>query len=314
MRARLLPSFTAFLLMLVAPAAMAEVKVVASIKPVHSLVAAVMAGAGEPDLIVEGASSPHDFALKPSQARLLEQADLVFWVGHELEAFLEKPLETIAARARSVELIDAEGLHLRQFEEPVEVAGEAEHAEEEEGDHHHHHEGTDGHIWLDAQNARAMVAAIADALAQADPGNAALYRSNAAATAGRLDALDREITDRLAPLGDRPYVTFHDAYGYFERRYGLAAGASITLSPEVMPGAERITAIRARLRADDTPCVFSEPQFEPKLIRTVTEDTHARTATLDPLGASLADGPDLYFDLMNDIADTMVDCLSSARG
>lgn len=326
--------------------ASAEVNVVASIKPVHSLVAAVMEGVGEPGLIIEGAGTPHNYALKPSQAQMLEQANLVFWIGHKLEAFLEKPLETIAANARSVELIDAHDLIRLDFREggAFEKHGHADHdeaaaaghddhddhgheksAEAGHGDDDHDHEKTaeagheghdhgafDAHVWLDPMNAKAMVHEIEEALIAADPDNAAKYEANAEAVSAKLDTLVAEVGTELEPVRDKRFIVFHDAYQYFEKRFGVTASGSITVSPEVMPGAERITEIRARMQELGAACVFAEPQFEPKLVSTVIEGTQARSGVIDPLGAELENGPDLYFKVIRNMATSIKTCLSEA--
>lgn len=334
----------------------ADVNVVASIKPVHSLVAAVMDGVGDPGLIMDGAGSPHNSALKPSQAQMLESADIVFWIGHELEAFLEKPLETIAANARSVELIDAHGLVRLPFREGGafddhghdEAAdhddhghekAEADHDEHDHDDHAHDkaeadhddhghddhgheqaeagHEGHDhgafdSHIWLDPVNAKAMVEEINEALAEADPANAARYAANAKAVMTRLDTLVTEVSAELAPIHDKGFIVFHDAYQYFEKRFNVTASGSITVSPEVLPGAERITEIRARVEELGASCVFAEPQFEPKLVATVTEGTRAKSGVIDPLGAGLDAGPEQYFNTIRAMATSIRTCLSEA--
>ena len=342
-----------------AVSASAEVKVVASIKPVHSLVAAVMEGVGEPGLIIEGAGSPHTYALKPSQAQMLESADIVFWVGHELEAFLEKPLETVGANAKSVELIDAHDLVKLGFREGGafekhdhgDEAGHDDHAHESEAGHDHDHEKAaeaghdhdhehekvadgghdhghdetaeagheghdhgefDAHVWLDPVNAKAMVHEIEEALAEADPDNAARYEANAAAVTARLDALIADVSSELEPVKGKGFIVFHDGYQYFENRFGITASGSITVSPEVMPGAERITEIRARVQELGAACVFAEPQFEPKLVSTVTEGTNARSGTLDPLGAELEDGAELYFQLIRNMSTSIKTCLGAA--
>lgn len=311
--------------------ASAEVNVVASIKPVHSLVAAVMEGVGAPGLIIEGAGSPHNYALKPSQAQMLEQANLVFWIGHEIEAFLEKPLETVGANARSVELIDAHDLIRLDFREggafethghdDHDKAVEAGHDDHDDHDHEkpteaghedHGHGAFDAHVWLDPMNAKAMVHEIAEALIAADPDNAAKYEANAETVSAKLDALIAEIGAELDPVKDKGFIVFHDAYQYFEKRFGVTASGSITVSPEVMPGAERITEIRARVQELGAACVFAEPQFEPRLISTVIEGTKARSGVIDPLGAELENGPDLYFQLIRDMASSIKTCLSEA--
>ena len=355
--------------------ALADVKVVASIKPVHSLVAAVMQGVGTPDLIVEGAGSPHTYALKPSQAKQLQQADLVFWMSHDLEAFLEKSIDGIATKAVSIPLMESHGLATLNFREGGAFDDHAhddhddhddekhddhdhekhddhddekhddhddekhddhdhkkhddhehekhdDHEHEKHDDHEHEkhddydghddhgHEGVDPHVWLDPENAKAMVHEIEEALAKADPANAATYESNAEAVMAQLDSLVAEIDGELAPVKGRGYIVFHDAYQYFENRFGVSAIGSITVSPEVLPGAERVSDLQEKVRSLDATCVFSEPQFEPRLVATITENTNAGTGVLDPLGASIDNGPNLYFTLIRNMARSLKDCLS----
>lgn len=386
--------FASTLLSSSAISAQADVNVVASIKPIHSLVAAVMEGVGEPELIIEGAGSPHTYALKPSQARDLENADVVFWLGHELEAFLEKPLEAIAGDAKSVELIDAHDLvklefreggafekHAHDDEDGHDEHGHDEHKHEEkahdehdhdehkheekahdehkhdehdhdehkheekahdEHDHDEHkheekahdehkhdehkheehahnedkhdehgHGAFDAHVWLDPANAKAIVHEIEETLIEADPDNAATYEANAEALMTKLDGLITEVSEDLAPIKDQGFVVFHDAYQYFEKRFGLSAIGSVTVSPEVMPGAERISDLQTKIKELNAVCVFSEPQFESKLVTTVTEGTSAKSAVLDPLGTEIEDGPELYFTLIRNMATSFKTCLSA---
>ena len=167
----------------------------------------------------------------------------------------------------------------------------------------------DPHVWLDPENAKAMVHEIEEALAKADPANAATYESNAEAVMAKLDSLVAEIDSELEPVKGRGYIVFHDAYQYFENRFGVSAIGSITVSPEVLPGAERISDLQEKVRSLDATCVFSEPQFEPKLVATVTENTNARTGVLDPLGAAIDKGPNLYFTLIRNMASSLKNCL-----
>ncbi len=369
-------------------AAKADINVVASIKPVHSLVAAVMEGVGTPALIVDGAASPHTYSLKPSQARELESADVVFWVGDEIEAFLEKPLEAIATNANTVELMDAHDLvklkfreggafddhghddeeehahdddhgheehaedkdddhdheehaeekhddhdHEEHAEEKHDDHGHEEHAEDKHDDHsehaeakhddHDHEEHADGHdghahgefdphVWLDPVNAKALVHVIEEVLVEADPDNAKKYEANAESLTKKLDGLVEEISAELAPVKEKGFIVFHDAYHYFEDRFGLSAVGSITVSPEVMPGAERVSELQSKVKDLSATCVFSEPQFEPKLVVTVTEGTQAKTGVLDPLGTSIENGPELYFTLLRDMSSSFKNCLAES--
>jgi zinc transport system substrate-binding protein len=298
--------------------------VVTSIKPIHSLVSAVMQGVGTPELIVDGAASPHTYNLKPSNARTLQDARVVFWVGPGLEAFLEKPLAALGSDAVVAELDDAPGLVKLPFreggafeahdheDEAGHDHGEAghDHAEHDHGDHDHGHGAYDTHLWLDPMNAKAMAAEITTTLVAADPANALTYEANAKALDQKLDALDKEIAATVAPVKDRPFVVFHDAYQYFEHRYKVRVAGSITVSPETIPGAQRVAEIHRKVGDLGATCVFAEPQFEPRLIDVVIEGTKARSGVLDPEAATLQAGPDLYFTLMRGIAASMKDCLS----
>jgi len=349
--------------------AKADVKVVASIKPVHSLVATVMQGVGAPDLIVEGAASPHTYSLKPSQARQLQEADLVFWIGHELEAFLEKPIDGIATGATIISLLDSHGLtkvtfrdggafddhghdtkhddhgHDAKHDDHGHDAKHDDHGHDETHDDHGHdekhddhghdekhddhghdakhddhghdekhddqgHDGFDPHVWLDPVNAKAIIHEIKEALSEADPDNAAAYAANASSALGRLDSLVTEIKAELQPVKGRGYIVFHDAYRYFETRFGMTATGSITVSPEVLPGAERVAELQEKVRHLKATCVFAEPQFKPKLVATVTENTDAGTGVLDPLGTLIDDGPELYFTLIRNMTRSLKDCLT----
>ncbi len=336
-------------ILLSSPVAAAGPNVVASIKPVHSLVASIMQGVGEPALIVEGAASPHTYNMKPSNAAALQAAKVVFWVGPGLEAFLDKPLDALSGGAKVVELSEVPGLEKLKFREGGAFEahdhghegheGEAGHGEEghkhTEGEaehdhaaapeaaaahdhdhahegHDHDHDGFDMHLWLDPQNAKAMAAAIEKTLAEADPDNAAAYKANLEKLNLRIDALDKSLVETVAPVKDKPFIVFHDAYQYFEHRYQVRVAGSITVSPEVLPGAERLSQIHAKIRELGATCVFAEPQFEPKLINVVIEGTPAKSGTLDPEAATLDAGPDLYFQLMEGIGTSLKTCLTSA--
>jgi zinc transport system substrate-binding protein len=296
--------------------------VVVSIKPIHSLVAAIMQGVGEPKLIVEGAASPHTFNMKPSNAAALQKADLIFWIGHGMEAFLEKPLEALPSKASVVTLEDAPGLHKLKFREGGVFEpeaddddghdhGAADGAEAVHDDGDHDLQGFDTHLWLDPMNAKAFAEEIERRLIQADPVNAERYQQNGADLMKKLDALNAELKTQLEPVKHKPFVVFHDAYQYFEHRYHVSVAGSITVSPETMPGAERISEIHQKVADLGATCVFAEPQFEPKLLRVVTEGTKARSGVLDPEAGALDPSPDLYFRLMRGLATSLKTCLSN---
>ena len=313
--------------------AQAKINVVASVKPVHSLVAAVMEGIGAPVLIVKGAASPHTYALKPSQAEQIEKADLVFWMGHSLETFLEKPLESLASKAMVVELMDSKGLkklemregggfdeHDHDDHDDHDEDGHNEHEDHSEEEHENHAEEShddhghgkfDVHVWLDPENAKVMANEIMEALKKVDPGNAKKYETNTKKVVEKLNRLVAEVSAKLESTKGKGFVVFHDAYQYFEERFGLKAVGSITVSPEVAPGVKRIKELKNKIKELNALCVFSEPQFKPKLVSTVVEGTKAKTGVLDPLGASIQNGPKLYFILIRDMANSLNKCLSN---
>lgn len=323
---RLLPA--ALCLCLLLPTRGESAEVVASIKPLHSIASSVMLGAGAPRLLVSGSASPHAFALKPSDAAALKSAALVLWIGPELESALEKPLATLVRPRAIMTVLDLPGLKVVEAREGGVWAGHA-HDGNVPGhmDHDHHKQAhahgrtadgaetpgkehhRDPHIWLDPANARVIANAFAEALARLEPANAALYRANAAAFAERLEALEREIEEAVGPLRGKPYVVFHDAYRYFEDRFGLEPAGAIAISPDRQPGARRVSEIRDTIIARKAACVFAEPQFEPRLQRRLVEVTGAKAGVLDPLGAELAKGPELYFSLMRNLTANLADCL-----
>jgi len=293
---------------------LAAPKVVVSILPLHSLVAGVMDGVGTPQLLIGANASPHDYALKPSDARALSEAELVVWVGEGLETVLEKPLQALAGKARVLELSTVEGMRLL----PTRKGGAWEADEHEEhgaahAGHGHAHGEIDSHLWLSPHNARRIVDAVAGQLSALDAGNAARYRANAVALDEQITALDGRLQAQLAPLRERPYIVFHDAYHYFEQAFGLHPAGAIAVSPDRRPGARRIAEIRQAIHDSGVACVFSEPQFRPAIVDVVLEGSAARHGVLDPLGSTLPAGKGQWFALMQGLADSLTGCLGDGR-
>lgn len=300
---------------LAAGPAAAEIKVAATIKPIHSLVAGVMGDAGTPALVLDGQTSPHVAALRPSQARMVEEADVVFAVGEGLELFLAKLVESRGEGLRLVELAEAPGVRLLAYRDAEgEEHGDESHGHSDDGhadDHDdHEHAGNDPHVWLDPENAKAMVRHIAAVLSEADPARTEVYRANGEALVGDLDGLSNEIAARIAPVKDRPFLVFHDAYHYLEARFGLNGLGGVVLTPETPPGARRLKAIRDRIAEAGVACVFSEPQFEIGYVATVIEGTGSRSASLDYLGVGVEAGPGAYRVILSELADSLAGCLA----
>ena len=282
-------------------AAGADLRVTASIAPLHSLVAQVMAGAGVPRLLIPAGTSPHGFALSPSQAGMLAEAEVVFWIGGGLESALAKPIATLAKAARVVALSRAPGL----VRLPVRHLGDEGH------DHGHGHGADDPHYWLDPENAKAMLAVVADTLAAADPARTDLYVRNAAAARAGIDALTADFMGRLARLKGRPFIVFHDAYQYLEHRFGLTARGILAVDPDRPAGARHIAELRARMVKLNVACLFTEPQFASRLATALIEGTQARIGVLDPLGTGFMPGPDLYGNMMTANLRAFEDCLGA---
>lgn len=283
--------FVVAILLLFSMPALAAPKVAVSIKPLHSLVAGVMAGVGEPELIVKGSASPHGFQLKPSQMRALREAELLVFVSPAFERFL--PLASLPPEKR-LAMAEIPGMTL------LPMRGHDEHDGHDHGAH-------DPHMWLDVANARLLARVLATRLSEIDPENAARYAANAKAVGAKLTALDAALKAALTPLKGKPYFVFHDAYRYFERAYGLQSLDALTLSPDSAPRPKRLAGVRGRI-AEGT-CVFREPNFPEEKLRAFLQGTPAQTGTLDPEGLSMEEGADMYFMLMRRLAESLSDCL-----
>ena len=318
----------------------AEIKVVASIKPIHSLASYLMDGVGKPKLIVDGYASPHGFSLKPSHAKMLQEADIVFWVGEDIENFLVKPLGSIAKNAEKIELLDIKGLKKLKFRERNVFEGHDDHGHKEDdhddhakkedghddehkdehghdddhkkdGHDEHGHEGHahgefDPHIWLDPLNAKVILKEMAKHLIENDQMNASVYKDNLKKANKDLDKLVKQVKSELNK--DFKSIVFHDAYQYFEKRFKVNVLGAFTVNTDVLPGAEQLKEIREIIEHDKVTCVFSEPQFNPDIINAVAKDMNISTGVLDPLGATLTPGKNLYFDLIKNMSKSFKGC------
>ncbi len=284
--------------------------VIASIKPIHSLVAGVMGEAGAPRLMVADAASPHMYQMRPFEAKALRDADLIVWVGETMEIFLDRPIANLGAGAAVVTLHEAAGMRLLPNREGgIWDEAEAEAHVEEHDDHGHDHGEFDAHVWLDPGNARRIVDLVAGALSRIDPDRAETYRDNAETMRKRIDALEASLRERLAPVRQRAFVVFHDGYRYFEEAFDLNGIGAVTVDPARPPGAKRLAELRAAIVQRDVRCVFTEPQFTPDLVRTVVEGTGVRTGTLDPLGTDAEPGAAAWFAIMNGLGAAVAGCL-----
>lgn len=295
--------------MVVGAADAATLRVVTSVKPLQSLAASIMEGVAVPDVLIKGGASAHAYSLRPSDAEILNRAEVIFWIGPSFEIFLERPLSSLGSKARVVALAEAPGMKIM----PLRTGGLWSRGD----DHNESHADSlaasraDGHIWLDPANDKIIAAQMTAVLSAADSANTTRYRQNLAALNLRLDALDQELRRTLAPVKEKPFIVFHDATQYFEASYGLRAMGAVAADPDRPPGARRLAQIKDDIADKNFICVFADPQFEPKLVRTLIDGSAARTGILDPEGSTLASGPELHFNLMRGLADNLVRCLTT---
>jgi zinc transport system substrate-binding protein len=284
-------------------AADASVRVLTSIKPLQLIAAAVQDGIAVPEVLLPPGASPHNYALRPSDVRRVQEADLLYWIGPDMETFLPRVL---SGRSKaSVPVASLPGMHLRHF------TASAEHHDDDEDEHDHDHRpgSVDAHLWLSSVNARAIAAKMAADLSQADPDNAARYESNAKAFDARLDALDAKIKQRVAGISSKQYFVFHEAFDYFEEAYGLKHAGVFAVSSEVQPGAQHVAAMRARLTEFGKTCVFSEPPLRPRLADTLSAGLPVKLAELDGLGGYTPATAQGYEQLLSKLADDLARCL-----
>lgn len=293
-----------------------KLNVVTSIRPIESLVQSVGKDLINVTTLVPANGSPHNYALKPSDAKSLQNADVIFWIDAHFEGFLQKAINTLPQHATAVALAEQDGILVLETREiDLGADHEDEHVHEDGHDDHegHEHGAHDLHIWLDPENAKVMTTIIATMLSVQDPTNETAYQSNAAAMTAKLDALIAATTTKLGAVQNKSFVTFHDAYQYYETRFGLKNAGVVSLSPETKPGAKRLQDLKAALADNNITCVFSEPQFDAKLVTLAVEGTNVRAAELDPLGANLEGGETLYNALIEQLTNNMVSCLSQAQ-
>lgn len=305
-----MPRFLVLFVAFIAFSAQAEVRVLTSIKPLQQIAAAVQDGVGSPDVLLPPGASPHHYALRPSDVRRVADADLLYWIGPDMENFLPRVLNTRSKPSVAVQSLA--GLQLRHFGEDSRSHDEAEHddhADHDEHDHDHRPGSLDAHLWLSSVNARVIATQMAADLTKVDPANAARYQSNLKAFVGRLDALDQRIRTRVAAVADKPYFVFHEAFDYFEAAYGLKHTGVFSVASEVQPGAQHVAAMRKRLQDVGKTCVFSEPPLRPRLAETLTAGLPVRLAELDALGGTDPVDGKGYERLLDKLGSDLAGCL-----
>lgn len=295
-----------------------QIGVVVTIKPIHSLVSTVLHGIATPKLLISGAQSPHHFALKPSDARALHRAVTFIRVGADLEPFTKKVVASLPGSVSVLTLTELAGLKYHSIR-----ADDAFEPHSHDHDHHHsepdhghgkserqtHH---DPHIWLDPKNAAVIVNAVAQHFSKLFPEHKERITQNAKKAVAKINALEADIRRTLAPVKDLPFLVFHDAFQYFEKRFDLTGVGAITLHPEAPPSAKRMIQIRATLKKRNVRCVFAEPQFSKKRLTNIVEGTSANVGTLDPLGSDVAAGPAAYGAILRKLAESFSSCFTQS--
>ncbi|MEW8156910.1 MAG: zinc ABC transporter substrate-binding protein [Candidatus Thiodiazotropha endolucinida] len=304
--------YLAALLFSLAGNANGALNVVVSLKPVHSLLASLMQDVAEPRLLLDDNQSPHGMSLKPSQIRMLNEADLIVWVGASLESALSHLLQRQSFEATIFSLLETPDLRLLPIRNRREW-----HSHGHPDDHKESHPDQamnptmlDNHIWLSPDNAAAMVRHLTQKLIELDNDHSAVYRKNSRDLLNRLNTFDNVIRTKLKPVANTPYIVFHDAYQYFETHYGMHTVGTVNITPDQLSGARHIHRLRQTIEQRGARCLFTEPQFEPRLAHTLVEGLGVKIGELDPLGEQLPPGPDCYFLLMRGLTDNLLNCLS----
>ena len=278
--------------------------VAVTVRPLHSLVAAVMIGVGKPDLVISGNTLARDYVPVAGEADRLAKARIVFWVGPMLERNLVRPLASISGATDVIAVSEAAGIVLR----PSRSSGTWA-LEDDAPIGSGMFSEIDGDLWLDPRNARAIAAAVTARLGAADPAHAGRYTSNAAKLYQGLDALDASLQQQLGPVASSRFLVYRDNYQYLEQRYRLSAAGAVLGATGEAPGPIRMEAVRRQIKLSHARCVFGEPDSPEQLIDAVTDGLGVRTGVLDPEGVALKPGPDLYFDLMNGLLGSLRKCL-----
>jgi zinc transport system substrate-binding protein len=299
-----------FVLGLSVSAADAAVKIVATIRPVYSLLASLTQGVSQPTLLLKHQASPHHYTLRPSEKQLLKEADFIFWIGPELESFLPSILATIPSDHYAIRLDKTPGLQLLPMRTGKSWVVDTA---DEQGHLHHHHgvNSKDPHIWLSPDNAAKMSSYMTDVLIQYDPAHRTQYENNLKALKDRLKTLDAAIKKQLKASSNVPFLVFHDGYQYFERAYGLKGVGAISINPELPMSSRRVKQVQDKIQHMGVCCLFSEPQWGTRLVDVLAKKYQINVGMLDPLGAETQKPSEDYFVNLSTLANTIQTCLSS---
>ncbi|MFH7825648.1 zinc ABC transporter substrate-binding protein ZnuA [Kluyvera chengduensis] len=296
----------------------ADAAVVASLKPLGFIASAIADGVTETQVLLPDGASEHDYSLRPSDAKRLQNADLVVWIGPEMEAFMDKSSQSIPdnKKVTIAQLDGVKPLLMKGADDDDHDAADGDdhdHAHGEKGDAHHHHGEYNMHLWLSPEIARLSAVAIHDKLVELMPQSRARLDANLKDFEANLAATDKQVANELAPVKGKGYFVFHDAYGYYEKHYGLTPLGHFTVNPEIQPGAQRLHQIRTQLVEQKATCVFAEPQFRPAVVESVARGTSVRMGTLDPLGTNIKLSKESYPAFLTQLATQYASCLKGDK-
>ncbi|MDX7988065.1 zinc ABC transporter substrate-binding protein ZnuA [Xenorhabdus sp. 12] len=289
----------------------AQADVVTTIRPLGFIAAAIADGVTDTQVLLPDGASPHDYALRPLDVQKLNQADLVVWVGPDMETFLAKPIAKIEKNKQLAlaELPTIKPLLLKNSEDDHDSSESNQHKHETDHEHHHHGE-YNMHIWLSPKIAEKAAQAIYDKLVEQYPQQKQQLEVNLRKFNGQLIQTDKNIVSILNPVRKQGYFVFHDAYGYFEKHYQLSPLGVFTVNPEIQPGAQKLHHIRTQLVERKAKCIFAEPQFRPAVIHAVAKGTDVKIGTLDPLGSGIVLNKDSYMKFITQLSKQYASCLN----
>ncbi|MEQ6280508.1 zinc ABC transporter substrate-binding protein ZnuA [Kluyvera sp. 142053] len=296
----------------------ADAAVVTSLKPLGFIASAIADGVTETQVLLPDGASEHDYSLRPSDAKRLQNADLVVWIGPEMEAFMDKSTQSIpdAKKVTIAQLDGVKPLLMKGADDDDDdhgAEGGHDHAHAEKGDEHHHHGDYNMHLWLSPEIARLSAVAIHDKLVELMPQSRARLDANLKDFEANLATTDKQVANELASVKGKGYFVFHDAYGYYEKHYGLTPLGHFTVNPEIQPGAQRLHQIRTQLVEQKATCVFAEPQFRPAVVESVARGTTVRMGTLDPLGTNIQLSKESYPAFLTQLATQYASCLKGDK-
>jgi zinc transport system substrate-binding protein len=292
--------------------------IITTIKPIDSLVSAVVGDTGKTISLIPSETSPHEFRLKPSDARALQNGNIIFYISPHLETSIVKVFETLPKNIKIINLMEETGIEHLSIRDNEAWELHDHHDDEKHDDHDKHaqkdehddHKSKDDvHIWLDPENAIKIIKKVNTELSFFFPENAKIYDENATKIINKIKSLKKQLKKELLPIKEKPYIVFHDAYQYFEKTFGLNAVGSIALEDDIASSPKQISFIKNKIIKSKASCVFQEPQFDNKLVKTVIEGTQAKIGTLDPLGFGIKEKEDFYLQLLRNMSKNLKECL-----